>query len=462
VQDKKKYKPGVKLKEMSWYKEWEEQYQDIDHYTYTWDLGDLDTENDEAIMPAKDCVVTGRYLPETYKLTIRYVDEDNSKLADDYVAFLTYNSEYSVVYADVSDYVPVSVTYDPDDNPGVISSDTVITVTYKKADGAMYIIYQYKDGTPVEDITLSGGAENKERKFENGIETVTIEVGNEYTVTPPVIEGYTPEIVGSATDTVEIKVTPTEDNIANGIVIYVRYSPDKYTVTFDPNGGQLASGSETKTVEYNNTYGYDPTITKDNPYTGLPTAYRANYSFDGWYDENGTVITEDTIVETPKDHTLTAHWTYLGIVSVTITWGSMTFDLDDAQWNPETHMYEGKNYTPEKDSDNDNKGVNWIEVTNEGTNSLSVYYTYKSEKNYSNVSAYFTDVSENDTANAEITKDNRQKIIYESTEEGSESDSKSVGAYLWLKQNSGTKSQYSELTDAPILYGTFTVNVEVT
>ncbi|MBQ6914504.1 MAG: InlB B-repeat-containing protein, partial [Kiritimatiellae bacterium] len=47
--------------------------------------------------------------------------------------------------------------------------------------------------------------------------------------------------------------------------------PVKYTVTFDPNGGKIASGSATKTVESGKTVG------------ALPAATRSGYSLKGWF-----------------------------------------------------------------------------------------------------------------------------------------------------------------------------------
>ena len=70
-----------------------------------------------------------------------------------------------------------------------------------------------------------------------------------------------------------------------------------YKVTFNANGGSVATAS--KTVKYNSTYGT------------LPTPTREGYTFDGWYTaaSGGTKITADTKVTATGDQTLYAHWT---------------------------------------------------------------------------------------------------------------------------------------------------------
>jgi uncharacterized repeat protein (TIGR02543 family) len=68
-------------------------------------------------------------------------------------------------------------------------------------------------------------------------------------------------------------------------------------VTFDANGGTVATSGKT--------------VTSWKPYGTLPTATRADYTFDGWYTaaSGGTVVTAETLVPTGANHTLYAHWT---------------------------------------------------------------------------------------------------------------------------------------------------------
>ena len=73
------------------------------------------------------------------------------------------------------------------------------------------------------------------------------------------------------------------------------------TVTFDPNGGTLVDGEQSKSVQRNGTYGT------------LPVPKRTGYRFDGWFTERdgGTKAEETTVVTTGEDHTLYAHWTFI-------------------------------------------------------------------------------------------------------------------------------------------------------
>ena len=78
------------------------------------------------------------------------------------------------------------------------------------------------------------------------------------------------------------------------INFYAIWTPNQYTVTFNPNGGSVSP--TTKTVTYDSAYG------------ALPTPTRTGYTFVGW-KLNGTVITSSTIVQTASNHTLHAEWT---------------------------------------------------------------------------------------------------------------------------------------------------------
>ena len=75
--------------------------------------------------------------------------------------------------------------------------------------------------------------------------------------------------------------------------LYMIFTANKYTVTFNPNGGTVSP--TTKEVTYNSTYGE------------LPTPTKTGYYFQGWY-LNGSQIKTDTIVKITSNTTLTAQW----------------------------------------------------------------------------------------------------------------------------------------------------------
>ena len=78
--------------------------------------------------------------------------------------------------------------------------------------------------------------------------------------------------------------------------LYAKWTPNNYTVTFDPNGGSVNTSS--KSVTYDSTYG------------SLPTPTRVGYTFDGWHNATyktnlGTRVFIDTY-STPQTYVLRA------------------------------------------------------------------------------------------------------------------------------------------------------------
>ena len=77
-----------------------------------------------------------------------------------------------------------------------------------------------------------------------------------------------------------------------------KYKKGTINVTFNPNGGSVATDKETKTVFFGQLYGE------------LPTPTREHYSFLGWFTEaeGGSEVMADTYVTTLSNQTLYAHW----------------------------------------------------------------------------------------------------------------------------------------------------------
>ena len=76
------------------------------------------------------------------------------------------------------------------------------------------------------------------------------------------------------------------------------------TVTFDPNGGTLPQGSETKELEYDDEFG------------DLPVPTKVGYEFVGWYTSaiDGDRITSASVVDTIGEMTIYAHWEQIMLV----------------------------------------------------------------------------------------------------------------------------------------------------
>ena len=127
-------------------------------------------------------------------------------------------------------------------------------------------------------------------------DTMTLTHGDVYGKLPtPTRDGYT--FAGWFTDPNGGAKVEQGDVVTASHTLYAHWTANKYTVTFDANGGTV--GTTTKTV----TYG--------NPYGELPTPTREGYTFAGWFTEKdgGTQVTKETVVKTVADHTLYAHWT---------------------------------------------------------------------------------------------------------------------------------------------------------
>ena len=79
------------------------------------------------------------------------------------------------------------------------------------------------------------------------------------------------------------KVSSATWNYAGNVTAYARWNPNKYTVTFNANGGTIGNAEYSSvTVEYeNNTMQAGAAGTK---------ATRAGYTLAGWYDKDGNVI----------------------------------------------------------------------------------------------------------------------------------------------------------------------------
>lgn len=131
-------------------------------------------------------------------------------------------------------------------------------------------------------------------------------------------------VSGSAEGTLDVSgsvyycgVTPNSTylTINNGALQQIteeefeKYKVGMIVVTFDPCGGTLADADKTKTIIYGQTYGQ------------LPIPVRDGYAFEGWYDVNGTQITENTTQTNAMDMTVTAKWT---LIEYKVSWNTGT------------------------------------------------------------------------------------------------------------------------------------------
>ena len=125
----------------------------------------------------------------------------------------------------------------------------------------------------------------------------TVKYNDYYTLpSKPTKTGYTFDgwytaASGGTKITSSTKVTASEDH-----TVYAHWTANKYTVTFDKNGGSGANF--TRTIAYGSTY------------TKVDKPARTGYDFIGWYTAKtgGNQVTETTKMTTASNHTVYARW----------------------------------------------------------------------------------------------------------------------------------------------------------
>ena len=84
--------------------------------------------------------------------------------------------------------------------------------------------------------------------------------------------------------------------------VYARWEANKYTVTFDANGGKFSDNTLTKNKQE----------TFDSKYTLPANPLRNGYTFEGWYTVSdttgGSQVTSNTKCTTDSNHTVYARW----------------------------------------------------------------------------------------------------------------------------------------------------------
>ena len=108
-------------------------------------------------------------------------------------------------------------------------------------------------------------------------------------------------------------------NSTNGatVILYAKWTANKYTVTYNYNNATAGNSVLNKQVTYNYGYGELPTparnytITFNSKGGSTCEAKTATWNFEGWYKETSfeTPITAEKIVSIADNHTINAKWT---------------------------------------------------------------------------------------------------------------------------------------------------------
>lgn len=167
------------------------------------DYGDCQPEVTAAIATyAEEGEGTGDPDPTYVTITIQYCDTEGKKIASDKVVDdHPFNTTYRLIAPEIPGYELLDAA---EEWTKEIKADTLITIHYKKivAKAALTIYYEYEDGT--EAATTH---------------TEEVEVGKDYEVTSPTIDGYTP-------DQAIVSGTMEEKDIEKGVEVTVTYTKD--------------------------------------------------------------------------------------------------------------------------------------------------------------------------------------------------------------------------------------------
>ena len=305
----KEFKVGDTLTGDEWYELFvalEEQLSDLpNHKAFRWDWG---TQDDSPLtnMPGTDTKIAGYITDKTYTVTVHYVEQGNNghyliedENGEEFTTQVTgrYGASEMVTALDIRGWVPVEasklVTITEGDSGEVI---TDVYIEYIESAGQLYV-YHAK-------------ADTGEQLFiEDPISITYNEIGSYITVPVTVqdVPHYTAKYNGAEViDSITVEIT--EADIENGKAVYIYYYPDQYKVIFDGNSTEddvvfKATDKTERTVEYNNSFGYDADDAKT---VQFPQPERKGYTFLGWFtepaDDSGEKIVESVMItEKNKD-----------------------------------------------------------------------------------------------------------------------------------------------------------------
>ena len=179
---------------------------------------------------------------------------------------------------------------------------------------------------PDNNVTITGSfsANTYTVKFNaNGgseCENITVTYDGKYTHLPTTTRtGYTFDgwYDGSTKVTADTVVKITADQ-----TLTARWTANKYTVTFDANGGSACE---------------DITVTYGGKYPTLPAPTKEGYTFEGWFDGETQVKSGDAVTIT-GNQTLTAHWS-INTYTITYQVDGQTVKTESVTYGAEIPTY---------------------------------------------------------------------------------------------------------------------------
>ena len=244
-------------------------------------------DNEPEKMPGNDTIITALWTPNNYTV----IFDGNSGIPSQLNKSVTYDNAYGELPNGTKTGYILTGWFTEEDEK--IESITQVKITGPQTLYARWVIGNY---TLVFDFDNGAEPENRILKFNSSI------------VYPTNVSkiGYT----FSEWDNV-LEVMP-----GNDITITALWTPNNYTVTFDPMGGDISIAR--KNVTYDSTYGE------------LPEPTKTGHSFSGWFTEegNGDEVTNETEVNITEAQILYAHW---DINNYTLTFNFANDEEDDVR-----------------------------------------------------------------------------------------------------------------------------------
>ena len=200
-------------------------------------------------------------------------------------------------------------------------------------------LYAYWQKKPVITFKLQGGKINNDTADYSKVVDYGQPIG---TIPTPSLGSQTFEGWYTEDDN---KLTEPEAAIATADAIY--YAHWSWKPTFETNGGSYQMVVDVDTGE--ESYNILSYPSQENPkykFDYLPVVVRPNYTFDGWYTEKGTKVTEgDEVDLSVEGSVLKAKWTRGATSTVTLNpdGGTMTIDgVEVTETKEYTEVYNGE------------------------------------------------------------------------------------------------------------------------
>ena len=296
----------------------------------------------------RDCNKTSQYLkvpsaglyllPDTYelgetyqdggkfycKLTITdlapYVEKFNAKFTDD--TYVVCEEHTTAEFTYVLKYTGSTTDYKQDGTGWTVDASSYENNT-EKMNGKTLWVAAARTVTYIDGVSDAVIFEDQVYDTTKGSTTPAWD-GEE-----PAREGYTftgwnPEVA---------------ETVDESVAYVAQWTANQYWVGFDSNGGEDLTD-------------YYKRVTFDSAYGKLPAPEREAYDLAGWYDENGDLVTAESIYQFSKNTMLTAHWTLKTFTvtfeaegetvdTIVVDWGTVLTDEDYPEV-PAKEGYTGK------------------------------------------------------------------------------------------------------------------------